>query len=246
MKKKYWIVLLLFVVSCDKEPLAPTFDETYLIPKSGGEVVVHTYFTLSYSEPNEQAEWVFFKLTPELVNGSQERTDDFREDPSVSTGSATLNDYKYSGYDRGHLCPAGSMTQNKTAMSESFYLSNMSPQTAGFNRGVWSRFEAQVRDWVNTYGDIWEVTGPVFKNNLDTIGTNQLTVPGSYYKIIFRENDKMIGFLLKHESSSKNLSAFAVKVDSIEALTGIDFFPELDNEMESRLESKVELNNWEF
>lgn len=122
----------------------------------------------------------------------------------------------------------------------------MSPQMAGFNRGVWSRFEAQVRDWVNTYGDVWEVTGPVFKNNLDTIEANQVTVPGSYYKIIFRDNDKMIGFLLKHESSSKNLSAFVVKVDSIEALTGIDFFPGLDNELESRLESKIELVNWEF
>jgi len=246
MKKLFWFAALLFVVSCDKEPLAPTFDETDLMPKSSGEIVVHTYFTLSYSEPNEQAEWVFFKLTTELVNGSQERTDDFREDLAVSTGSATLDDYKYSGYDRGHLCPAGSMTLNFTSMSESFYLSNMSPQTAGFNRGVWSRFEAQVRNWVNIYGELWEVTGPVFKNNLDTIGANQVTVPGSYYKIIFRDNDKMIGFLLKHESSSKNLSEFAVKVDSIEALTGIDFFPGLDNELESRLESKVELANWEF
>ena len=154
MKKIYWLALLLFVVSCDNDPLVTFTNETDLIPKSGGEVVVHTYFTLSYSEPNEQAEWVFFKLTPELVNGSQERTDDYREDPSVSTGSAKLDDYKYSGYDRGHLCPAGSMTQNKTAMSETFYLSNMSPQTAGFNRGVWSRFEAQVREWVNTYGDV--------------------------------------------------------------------------------------------
>lgn len=246
MKKIYWLALLLFVVSCDNDTVVTFTNETDLIPKSGGEVVVHTYFTLSYSELNEQAEWVFFKLTPEHVNGSQERTDDFREDLSVSTGSATLDDYKYSGYDRGHLCPAGSMTQNKTAMSETFYLSNMSPQTAGFNRGVWSRFEAQVREWVNTYGDVWEVTGPIFKNNLDTIGVNQITVPGSYYKIIFRDNDKMIGFLLKHESSSKNLSQFAVKVDTIEALTGIDFFSGLDNELENRLESKVEFVNWEF
>jgi endonuclease G len=246
MKKIYWLTLLLFAVSCDKNSLITLTNETDLIPKSGGEIVLHTYFTLSYSEPNEQAEWVFFKLTTELVNGSQERTDDYREDSSVSTGSATLGDYKYSGYDRGHLCPAGSMTLNFTSMSESFYLSNMSPQTAGFNRGAWSRLEAQVRDWVNTYGKVWEVTGPVFKNNLDTIGANQVTVPGSYYKIIFRDNDKMIGFLLKHESSSKNLSAFAVKVDSIETLTGIDFFPGLDNELESRLENKVELANWEF
>lgn len=246
MRKIYWFAIILFLVSCEKEPLTQIIEETDLIPKSGGEIVSHTYFSLAYSEAHEQAEWVFFKLIPEYVNGNQERTDDFREDPLVSTGSATLEDYKYSGYDRGHLCPAGSMTQNYTAMSESFYLSNMSPQMAGFNRGIWSRFEGQVRNWVNIYGVVWEVTGPIFKSNLGTIGANQVTVPGSYYKIVFRDYDKMIGFLIKHESSSKNLSSFAVKVDSIEALTGIDFFPGLENEFEKTLESKVVLGNWVF
>ena len=243
MKKLYWLALLLFVVSCDKEPLDLTLDEMALTPKSGGEIVNHTYFSLSYSEPNEQAQWVFFKLTSEYVNGIQERTDDFREDP-VSTGSAKLADFKYSGYDRGHLCPAGSMNLNYMSMSESFYLSNMSPQIAGFNRGVWSRLEEQVRSWTEEYDEVWEITGPVFNNNMDTIGTSGVTVPGSYYKIIIRNDLHIIGFLLKHQSSSDKLSDFVVTVDSIENITGIDFLPGLDDEIESDIESNVDLNGW--
>jgi endonuclease G, mitochondrial len=85
-------------------------------------------------------------LTPELINGSQDRTDDFRPDPAVSTASASLNAYKGSGYDRGHLCPAADMKLNQTSMSETFFLSNMSPQVEGFNRGIWSTLEDQVRE----------------------------------------------------------------------------------------------------
>ena len=90
------------------------------LPKSSGEIVIHDYFTLSYSEPNEQAEWVFYKLTASMLSGGIDRTDNFREDPKVKSWSATLEDYKGTGYDRGHLCPAGDMTFNITAMSESF------------------------------------------------------------------------------------------------------------------------------
>ena len=104
-----------------------------LLPTSTtGQVVTHTFYTLSYSEPHEQAEWVFYELTPALVNGSTPRKDDFRPDPLVSTTSAQLSDYRGSGFDRGHLCPAGDMKINHTAMSETFFMSNMSPQVAGF------------------------------------------------------------------------------------------------------------------
>ena len=105
-------------------------------------------------------------MNAENINGTQSRTDDFRADMSITTGSASLADYKYSGYDRGHLCPAADMTQNKTAMSESFFLSNKSPQTAGFNREIWSVAESQVRKWVLEYGKLYVVTGPIFKNNI--------------------------------------------------------------------------------
>ena len=88
-----------------------------LLPASTtGQVIKHSYYTLSYSEPHEQAEWVYYELTPAQINGNTQRTDNFRPDPNVSTGSASLADYKTSGFDRGHLCPAGSMKLNRTSM----------------------------------------------------------------------------------------------------------------------------------
>jgi endonuclease G len=116
-----------------------------LLPKSTtGQIITHKYYTLSYSENDEQPYWVAYLLTSSMVNGNTKRTEDFRKDPLVSTGSAELSDYRRSDYDRGHLCPAGDMTINSEAMSETFYLSNMSPQAPSFNRGIWQQLEAKV------------------------------------------------------------------------------------------------------
>lgn len=231
-------------MSCGKDNTIVPRVEITLEPVSSGQIVRHTNYTLAYSEENEQASWVYYQLKPENINGTQSRTDDFRADLSISTGSASLADYKYSGYDRAHLCPAADMTQNKTAMSESFYLSNMSPQTAGFNRGIWSVAESQVRKWALKYGDLYVVTGPIFKNNIGTIGANEVTVPGYYYKIVFDGNDKMIGLILPHASSSKSLDEFVVTVDQIEQQTGIDFFEGLEDQLENNLEGKFSTSGW--
>lgn len=85
-------------------------------PSSNGEIVKHTYYTLSYSESNEQSEWVYYRLTSDMISGNEARTEDFRIDPSITKGSADLYDYKGSGYDRGHLCPAGDMRVNTVAL----------------------------------------------------------------------------------------------------------------------------------
>jgi endonuclease G len=219
-----------------------------LTPKSEGEIIKHTYYTLSYSEENEQPFWVFYRLTPNFLNSSIDRTDDFRSDPSVSTGSATLEDYKGSGYDRGHLCPAADMKLNDTSISESFLLSNMSPQDPSFNRGIWSKLESVVRSWCVEEDTIYVVTGPVFKNNIGTIGVNQVTVPGYYYKAILdiTGEKKMIGLVLPNAKSSANLESFVITIDSLESLTKIDFFPGLPDNIEKNLESKSEKAKWDF
>ncbi|MFC2113317.1 DNA/RNA non-specific endonuclease [Bacteroidota bacterium] len=104
-----------------------------LLPVSTtGQVIHHTYYCLSYDEDHEQAEWTYHVLTSGILNGSVGRTDNFRVDPKVATGSATLTDYKGSGYDRSHIVPAGDMTRAHTAMSVSFYMSYMSPQNHSF------------------------------------------------------------------------------------------------------------------
>lgn len=188
---------------------------------------------------------MYYQLTSILINGSQTRTDDFRSDPAVSTGSATLEDYKGSGYDRGHLCPAADMTLNKTSMSETFYLSNMSPQVSGFNRGKWSTLEDKVRTWALAFDGLDVATGPIFKDNIGTIGDDKVTVPGYYYKVLYSESKKiMLGLILPNASSSKSLEQFVVPVDQIEQQTGIDFFSGLEDKLENQLEGSVSLIGW--
>jgi endonuclease G len=212
------------------------------------QIVSHSFYTLSYSEKDEQAEWVYYILTTEMLKGKQPRTDDYRPDSTITTISAQLEDYRSSGYDRGHLCPAGDMKLNKTAMSESFYLSNCSPQDRDFNAGIWNDLENLVRSWALTSGRLYVVTAGVLTSTKGKIGSNGVTVPKYYYKVIYdpRGQGKMIAFLLPNENSTKPLQQFVVSVDSLESLTGIDFFPGLPDSIESLLESQRDLYGWSF
>lgn len=243
---KYFLrltIVCLLVFSCcflKAQELLPT--------STTGQIVKHTYYTLSYSETHEQAEWVYYELTSDLIQGSQARTDNFREDPFVTSGSAQLTDYRGSGYDRGHLCPAGDMKLNRVAMSETFYMSNMSPQVPSFNRGIWKKLEAVVRNWGAIEGRIYVVTGGVLSTSESAIGSNNVTVPKRYFKVIYNPSDggKMIAFLLPNEKSSKPLESFVVTVDEIESRTGIDFFSDLNDSLENRLESSSNTTLWTF
>jgi len=235
MKK---LILLLFI------PIV-SFGQKFL-PKSNGETIFHTNYTLSYNEFHEQAEWVHYYLDVNELNESVERTNDFRFDKSVSTGSASLNDYKYSGYDRGHLAPAGDMKINRNTMSESFLLSNISPQNASFNRGGWKKIESQVRVWAEK-NNLYVITAGVLEDDLNKIGLNGVSVPRNFYKIVYDPiNQKMIAFLMPNIKTSKPLSSYVVNVDRIESITGIDFFTEIEDEFEEILESQIDVRKWDF
>ncbi|MFH0761448.1 MAG: DNA/RNA non-specific endonuclease [Bacteroidota bacterium] len=213
------------------------------------EIVKHQFYSLSYSEPDEQAEWVAYLLTSTMATGSVEREDDFRIDPMVATGSATLEDYKGSGYDRGHLCPAADMSFSEEAMSETFYMSNMSPQDPSFNRGIWKSLEEQVRNWASLYDSLYVITGPVLTSNKDTIGPNEVSVPKYYYKVILDyclPEIKMIAFILPNEKGTGSIQDYVVSTDSVESITGIDFFPKLPDTIEEQLESTHQSNSWEL
>lgn len=212
------------------------------------EIVEHDYYDLSYNEKYEQPNWVMYRLTKDMLAPSQfKRQDDFRADPTVDTGSATKKDYRRSGYDRGHLVPAADMKFSKEALSETFYMSNMSPQKPGFNRGLWKDLESQVRDWARNDDDYYIVIGPVFSEDMRAIGPNEVAVPEYYYKIIVdlqEPHQKAIAFLMQNTKLDGELLDYNVSIDSIEALTGIDFFPALPDDFEDWLEGTVEESEW--
>ncbi len=116
------------------------------VPGKADTIIDRPGYALGYIEYHEQPAWVVYHFTKEeAVTKAVKRSDDFREDPEIPTGSATLADYRRSGYDRGHLAPAADMAFSVRTMSDSFYMSNMSPQKPAFNRGIWKNLEAQVR-----------------------------------------------------------------------------------------------------
>jgi endonuclease G len=206
------------------ENLEAGYPETHL----SDTIRSYKGFDLGYNESSEQATWVVYILTRnEVEKGRIARTDNFRIDKSIATGSAALSDYRGSGYDRGHLAPAGDMKWDYEAMSQSFLLSNMSPQEPSFNRGIWKQLEEQVRTWAKEKDSIYVVTGPVLSTVDHSIGENQVGVPGYYFKVIVDlspPNHGMIAFLLPNEGSHNKLITYVLSVDSLEAFTGYDFF----------------------
>ena len=240
-------ISLIFALLLTLNLYSQEFD--YLPTSTTGQIIRHTHYTLSYSEEHEQAEWVAYELTASEVNGSYDRTDNYRGDPNVSTGSASLADFRGSGYDRGHLAPAADMSFSHTAMSESFYLSNMTPQEAGFNRGIWRQLESQVRDWARNNGSVYVVTGGILNGNYKDIGPNDVTVPTHYYKVVLdyeKPERKAIAFILPNKKGTKSIKEYAVKIDVVESRTGIDFFHELPDNIENELEGSVSTDEWTF
>ncbi len=231
--------------------LTSVFAQQFYLPEVGDDdhIVFHKHYILSYNEDHEQADWVAYELTEEKVRGTARRVDRFREDPFVITGSAVPGDYRGSGFDRGHLAPAADMKITDRAMSESFYMSNMSPQTPSFNRGIWNRLEGMVRQWALANESIYVVTGPVLEEGLSAIGDNEVSVPRYYYKVILDYTEpelKGIAFLMPNEGSSLPVEEFAVTIDEVEQRTGINFFPALPDEMEPLLEGFYDISLWDF
>ncbi len=213
------------------------------------EIIKHTAYALCYDEKYEQAKWVAYRLTDKMcVSSDEERTNNFREDPSVKTGSAAPDDYKKTGYDRGHLCPAGDMAWSETTMSESFYMSNMSPQAPKFNRGIWKKLETQVRVWAKEDHELYIVTAGVLEKDLPMIGKkNKVAIPKYYYKIVldvFGLEKKAIAFVMPNDASKQSIFDFAVTIDSVERLTQINFFPFLLDSLENNLESHINVELW--
>jgi endonuclease G, mitochondrial len=212
-------------------------------------IITHTGYTLSYNTTFHVANWVAYELTAEETHPVVKRNNKFVPDPFLSTGSASSKDYKGSGYDRGHLAPSADMCYSLQTMEESFYLSNMAPQNPGFNRGIWNRLEEQVRQWAVDEKAVYVVTGTVLTKGLPTIGIDRIAVPKYFYKVIldYTEPDlKGIGFIMANEESQEPLQCFAVTIDSVETVTGIDFFYRLPDAGERVIESTVSIDKWNW
>jgi len=216
----------------------------------GDQLIEYSYYTISYSNQHKNAEWVAYELLGARLDlSNQEERQSFRSDPNVES-EASSSDYNNTGYDRGHLVPAHDMNFNERAMSESFYMTNASPQVPEFNRGIWKRLEGQIRKWAKKEKRLYVVTGPLLKKTVETadrISPTGPTAPRGFFKIVIDyegEEKKGIAFMFKNKSIEQSLERFVTTIDLVERYTNLDFFPDLTTEEEIVLESVSDLSLW--
>lgn len=246
--------------SAKKAPAKPS-TKTFEIPanteiprlkeKRQEQVIKHEGYTVSYNSEYRIANWVAYELTAtEAKSKKTERSNKFVSDPQVKGATAMNEDYTRSGYDRGHLAPAGDMKWSAKAMRESFYLSNICPQKPKLNRGIWKDLEEQCRLWALDNGSLLIVTGPVITGDMKRLGKNKVAIPKSFYKVLCYYTEKGykgIGFLFENRDYKDNsLKSMVIPIDSVEKVTGIDFFPSIPDEQEKEMEATVDWSSWSF
>lgn len=210
------------------------------------EIVSHKNYVVGYNEKTEQAAWVMYKLKETDTYGDASRDGiEFMPDAKVSTQSALSSDYSRSGYDRGHLVPAGDFHCCQDLLRETFYMSNVSPQDRDFNRYIWNDLENAVRNWAKRYKEVYVITGPIISKTPQYIGKyNRVAVPSEFYKIVITKNGnsyRTVAFLIPNESSIANDSYFnfATTIDEIEKKAAIDFLSFLDDSSENTIEKAL-------
>ncbi|MFN4233563.1 MAG: DNA/RNA non-specific endonuclease [Bacteroidia bacterium] len=202
-----------------------------------------TAYFASYSFAHGQSEWVLYNLRKEHLFGDEKRKNNFKADPDLNNAISSQI-FTKSGYDRGHLAPAADFSWSQQAMVESFYMSNISPQLPGFNRGIWKKLEDKVRTWAYEKQDLLIIVGPILNDTLKKL-KDRVSIPAIFYKIILdKKQNEAIAFLMKNESSNFPLHNFAVSVDSVEKLSGLDFFFQQDSLWQQNVECCVDLEKW--
>ena len=233
-------------------PLPKGSELPQLKRKRTEQIIQHEGYTVSYNADYRIANWVAYVLTDkEARSDKAERQNKFVADPLVKGASATNEDYTRTGYDRGHLAPAGDMKWSEKAMRESFYLSNITPQKPGLNRGIWKELEEQIRLWARENGAVLIATGPLIPDEeLNRLGKNRVGVPRQFYKVLCMVvNNQLegVGFLFENRDyGTTPLRQMMVPIDRVEQVTGIDFFPALPDDEERQMEATVHTDLWSF
>ena len=217
------------------------------LPIVSEQIVQKNAFIVSYNKDTKIPNWVAWHLTAEHTDGPYRRLGNFHEEEDVPVPRATLDDYRGSGWSRGHMCPAGDNKWDETAMFESFSLVNVCPQNASLNSGLWNSIEMDCRKWARRYGDIYIVCGPVFYNREhEVIGYNEVYVPEAFFKVVLCLNGKpkAMGFVVKNTDGNKKRDLYYNSIDQVERITGMDFFPALPDDIEKQVEAEVNMKEW--
>lgn len=221
--------------------------------ESNKELVLHrTNYTLSFNKSTNLPNWVAWRLDKKKLAQKVSRDRyKFVADPEMSGKNAVVTqDYAQSGYDRGHMCPANDSRWSADAMRESFYMTNICPQNPSLNSGDWNELEQACHKWAEE-GPIYIVCGPILykKSKAEYIGKeHKIRVPEAFFKVVLagveKGNPRAVGFVYKNAKSNRPLDAYVNTVDEVERITGFDFFPQLPDEVENKVESRYNIKDW--
>ena len=217
------------------------------LTKTPEVVLQRTSYVVSYNKQTRCPNWVAWQLTADHTDGELKRMNNFHEDEDCPRPRATLQDYKGSGWSRGHMCPAGDNKWSREAMYDSFSLVNVCPQDSKHNSGVWNSIEMDCRQWARKYGEVFIVCGPVWtKGKHQTIGPNKVQVPEAFFKVVLRLKPKPagFGFITRNNEGTKKRDLYYNSIDQVERITGIDFFPALPDDIENEVEAKADVSDW--
>ena len=238
------LVVALLLVPCTVSALD---NLAYGVPGPCDKVVDREGYALGYKAAWKTARWVMYRLTDdEVVTQVARRSDVFAPDPLIPNGPQ-LDDYRGSGYDRGHLAPAADMKWSRQAMTECFYLSNMVPQDRGNNSGIWNEIENTVRGFACAEGSVFVVTGPVTPDPPAlSIGKGRVAVPTELWKVVYDETPpkKMIGFVVPNRNVKGKPRDYACSVEEVERRTGLKFFPKLSGK--DSLKTSFDASAWDW
>lgn len=242
------------VVSDDAVETVPEGVD-YSLPalrKNSGEQILHrTAMTISWNKETRTPNWVAYLLKDADMDGNLGREPEFYQDFEIAKEvRVSTYDYSHSGYDRGHMAPAGDFNGDKKAKKETFYMTNICPQNHKLNGDSWNTLEKQCRDWAYQEGGIYSVVGPIYTSeNPKTIGTHKVAVPDKFFRCILslkKGKEKAVGFIYDNNSTRQRISRAACSVDEVEQLTGYDFFTALPDKLEKKLEANYNLKDWGY
>jgi len=220
---------------------------TVAVPSCMNDTLVrYDAFDVHFNNERGIANCALYELVIDELNGAAERGNEFMPDPNVR-GCPAPQDYAGSGFDRGHLVPAGDLKWSAKAMRQSFMLTNVAPMHKALNEGGWVKLEEKVREWTVRDSALLVFTGPVLSQGDTTLASGRVTVPSAYYKVIMApcvRPTQVIAFIYPNGRSGGRLRQYAVSVDEVERRTGLDFFPYLPAEEQQRIESPVNLDAW--
>ena len=203
-----------------------------------------SYFNYDRNNPD----WVAWELTDAEAKGNLNRKGfSFVPDEDLPmVHRVTTYDYKESGYDRGHMCPAGDMKWSVDAMHDCFYMSNICPQVPELNQRSWERLESACRRWASKLGSIYIVCGPIYKKKTpEYIGLDhRVAVPDAFFKVVVslkKDKEKGIAFYYENTEENQPMETAVRSIDQIEKITKLDFFSELPDDVENKIEAETEL-----